>query len=151
MIEATTKSYYLALLFKERPELHMTLRYWKDELPAGLVKRIKQAESSLLDSGEAGEAIEQFIARFPREDIFGFAKKVHVMRAHHNQAWPNWLTYLVAPATIKTFHVTCEDTMPLSLTACAVAIMRKKDEVCRWDLQKPSQTQPEPIQTDLFS
>jgi len=151
MIEAVTKNYYLALLFKERPELHMTLRYWKDELPAGIAKRIKQTETSVLDSAAAGEAIEQFTARFPREDIFGWAKKVHVLRAWQSQMWPNWLTYLVAPSTIEKFHVTCEDTRPLTLTACAVAIMRKKDEVCRWDLSEMTEDIPQPIQKDLFS
>ena len=151
MIDAKMKNYYSALVFAERPELHMTLRYWKDLTPGKLAEKIIQVRDILLNCHEVGMPVQQFTARFPREDIFGHAKKVHVMKGHHKQVWPEWLCPLVAPSTVKTFHVTCLDTMPLTLTATAVAIMHKKEEVCRWDLQKPSHIQPEPVQKDLFS
>lgn len=151
MIDAKMKNYYSALVFAERPELHMTLRYWKDLAPGKLAEKIIQVRDILLDSASAGLCVEQFTARFPREDTFGWAKKVHVLRGHHNQTWPEWLRLLVAPSTVESFHVTCLDTLPLTLTTAAVVIMHKKDEVCRWDLQEPRHIQPEAVQRDLFN
>ena len=134
MIDVLSKNYYLALLFEERPELHMTMRYWKKLKPSELVRKMQETEANLLKNQEVGNPTSRFKVEFPRCDVFGWANKVDVMRSLPTQGWPEFILSLVDPKTVETFHVTCNDKKPLTLTACAVAIMRRKEEVFRWNL-----------------
>ncbi|MCK5019196.1 MAG: hypothetical protein KAS32_19205 [Candidatus Peribacteraceae bacterium] len=141
MITDNRKNYYSAILFEERLDLHMTLKYWKSrQYP--VCTRIEQVEEILFSADNDNMPL-QFTVTFDEEATLGWGRPMHVLKACRNQCWPEFITGLVAPSTLPNLHVTCEDTKPLILTAVAVAIMHKGNEVCRWNLSKAVSVQPE--------
>lgn len=121
-------NYYVALLFKERPDLHMTLRYCKSLTPGKLGDLIKDVDDTLsyLDLYEWDVLLDM-------EDWFGPDGTVRVLRPT-KAIWPKWVLSLVPKGWAP--HVSTKEDDRLELTAYSVAIMQRKREIVRWPLKR---------------
>jgi len=131
-----TKNYYIALRFIGRPDIHMTLGYYKNLHPSGLRDLIKRVDDIFaIFRHEPFTLISDSVA------YYGPQHSVRALTINHPWAKPAWVTALTEinnPERDKTYgpwvpHITCNDN-ELILQAEAVAIMQKKMEVASWEL-----------------
>ena len=122
------KNYYTAILFAGRPDLHMTLTYYKNLSPEQLAKLVEKVDAVAKNS-----PLRQFRLRADMEAWFGPQHTVRVLQPRFSQMrWPNWVRGLCR--SVESLHVTCKDES-LDLTATALVVMTKKVEVTRWELK----------------
>jgi hypothetical protein len=124
---------YSALIFADRPDLHMTLRYWKQVSPCGLANRIRSLDNHLARLRQE-HTLERIPILFTRTAQFGWSNKVRVIFPDESHRWPLWLRELVPPKALPNMHVTCTDPTGIVLEATSVAIMCKSNVICQWDL-----------------
>lgn len=133
-----TKNYYIALRFIGRPDIHMTLGYYKNLHPSGLRDLIKRVDDIITTFH-----CDPFTIRLDTIDYYGPDHSVRVLTTSLFVPWiiPPWIIALQKidnPKKDKTYkswvpHITCNDN-ELILQAEAVAIMQKKMEVASWEL-----------------
>lgn len=125
------KNYYIALRFRNRPDLHMTVKYHKDftdEDLAHLMKTLNAVLGILRHSGEA-RAFSLFMYK---SAMFGRNHDIRVLMP--KDPLPSWITDMSENTRWRP-HVTCSDES-LFLVVDAVAIMHKKEEIQRWTLSE---------------
>ncbi len=134
-----TKNYYVALRFKGREDLHMTLRYFPNRTGtelSDLIETIGKALAAPIKS----ETFKKFRAVFDIDAWFGPKHTVHVLEAREDHEWPAWLLLLVSklPKGSDRFgfkpHITCKEDV-LDMEVESVALMNRKMEVCKWGLK----------------
>ena len=120
-------NYYTALLFENRPDLHMTIQYYRNLTPRKLGQLIVTVDELIVDFD-----LRQFKMKLDREDYFGPQHTVRVLRPGDDHvAFPGWLAAIIGNHWSP--HVTCKD-RALTVKAVALAIMTKKREIVRWNL-----------------
>ena len=122
------KNYYIALLFEERPDLHMTLKYYKGRDEAWLKRQEEVIDNYCIEEIQGMIDMELTI-----EKMFGANKDVRVLCPLPGAAyiWPEWVQIFTGRSWSP--HVTCDDAQ-LTLTATHLAIMHKKEVVVSWEL-----------------
>jgi len=125
-------NYYTALLFKQRPDLHMTLQYYANKTPDKLAKIITDVHAVV---GRSDMPFDQFKVKFDQEDWFGPKHTVRVLRpANEHTHWPVWVQMLIPNHWAP--HVSTVNDRALTLEATDLVIMSKKREIVRWPLGK---------------
>ena len=126
---------YLALLFRERPDGHMTLRYYTSAR-----EEFQLAIRSVVKRWLGEQDPERFKVLFDVRDMFGRNRNIPVWRP--SQSLPEWvceLRELVQPERKDQYgfepHVTTADTEPMELTAYSVALMHRKAVIDAWRLR----------------
>ena len=120
-------NYYTALLFDRRPDVHMTVQYYRNLTPRKLGQLIVTVDELINEYD-----LEQFKIKLDIEDFFGPRRTVRVLRPHELPA-PGWLQ-AIRPKNWSP-HITCKDNA-LMVKAVALAVMTKKREIVRWNLRK---------------
>lgn len=118
-------NYYTALLFERRPDLHMTVHYYRNLTPRKLGDLITDVDSLISDYD-----LNQFKIKLNTEAHFGPRHTVRVLLPGGMQM-PPWLDAVSAERWSP--HITCKD-RALTVKAIALAIMTKKREIVRWNL-----------------
>ncbi len=138
-MKTKTKNYYIALRFKDRDDLHMTLRYFPN-MTGGDKVNLMAIVGGVLKEPLSDGCFKTFRARFEIEAWFGGNHTVRVLEPKNDHEWPSWLLVLIAKLPkgsdkYSTFtpHVTCKDDV-LDVEVESVALMTRKMEVCRWGL-----------------
>ena len=129
-------NYYTALLFKDRPDLHLTIRYYKSQTPLGLASIIKRTNEAMVQYPEQ----TAFRLHFDRPAMFGFQEKVRVLLPFETTEWPEFINLLNPPKSWGP-HVTCENES-LSLLVDSVGIMTKNRAIATWRLQSEILSEP---------
>lgn len=119
------RSYYLALRFRSRNDLHMTLHYYESLTPLQVAGVIYTVDEVLNES-----VSKRFKVLLPLEGWFGRRNDIRALQPR--SALPVWVRRLATVGLVP--HVTCDDPAPLELTVDAVALMKKSNEVVRWRL-----------------
>ncbi len=118
--------YYLALRFRERGDLHMTVHFYgrsdNQKSMAALVAKIGETIGRLQPS--------RFRLRCTTKLKMGFHKTVRALGP--DEELPAWVHELAPRHWIP--HITCEENR-LDLLVTHVAIMSKQREICRWELR----------------
>lgn len=129
------KHYYTALMFNERPDLHLTLRYYKKVTKTQKVELIADLErhSGMLPDGP-------FVVQADEESWFGPFNTIRVLEV--DELPFGLMEYQCAPHTRYPTpkadfdfrpHITCDDPR-VQLIATHVALMCKNTEIIRWNL-----------------
>jgi len=134
----TKKNYYVCLRFKDRPELHMTVRYLKNLAPGDVADVIEICDAVL--AGRKDYA--PFVPVFDLVGWYGPSHTVRVLQARTREAalWPEWLGVLrmTLPTGQQDYdyhpHVSTKTDEKLKAEVIAVSLMCKKVEVARWDI-----------------
>lgn len=133
------KNYYIAVKFRERPNTHLTLGYFKELNPTELqelVEKVGRVMTSNLPRWE-------FEVSFTEEGWFGPKNTVRVLRSEY-RGWPVYFLDLInirvagRSASTKyewTPHVTTDEDR-LDLTAVSICVMYKKRTIVEWGLSK---------------
>lgn len=112
------RNVYSCLMFRERPDLHMTLKYRKnvdDHDAASWYRGIL---------GEVGE-LQPFDLVFDTVRMLGRGGQVRTLTCSRAQV-PLCIAFpLVTPSWVP--HVTCDDEPPLRLTATHAALCHRKE------------------------
>jgi len=118
--------FYLALRFKERGDLHMTVHYYgrsdNQKSMAALVARIGEQIGELQP--------RRFRIRCTRRLKMGFHKTVKALGP--DEELPAWVNELAPRHWVP--HITCKESK-LDLLVTHVAIMSRQREICRWELR----------------
>jgi len=127
------KNYYIALQFVGRPDLHMTLGYFKDLEPIELSSLINEVNNIGMMYH-----CEPFIIKLDAVAYHG-SKRVLLINSWPRPSWIIALTDIDTPKKDKTYniwvpHITCRD-KELLVQAEAVTIMHRKTEIARWNLK----------------
>ena len=131
-----TRNLYTALLFKERPDLHLTVRYYPKVAQRGpweceLVQQIGALWAT--------QRPQPFVLNCSERAMFGPRRNVPVLKA--TGEWPQWVENLrmVVPMPVPdTYpfnpHVTTADD-PMVLTVESIGLCHKSEVVWRWELR----------------
>jgi hypothetical protein len=122
--------FYVALRFRERPDLHMTLNHRGFLDDVKLAAFIAEVDAVMKLSEPAAFAVV-----LDRREIFGFKAKVRVLLP--SSPIPQWVHQLTKPKWAA--HVACDEDK-LELLADSVCIMSHQQEVRRWDLRQTDTT-----------
>jgi len=134
----TKKNYYVCLRFKDRPELHMTVKYLKNLTPENLAGVV-----SILDTFMYRKDVEAFTPVFDLVGWYGPSHTVRVLQARTRalgRQWPSWVENLreILPDTGQDYtyhpHVSSKEDTRIEAKVIAVSLMCKKVEITRWDL-----------------
>ena len=135
------RNIYLALLFEDRPDLHMTVQYLKglDNDRVGEyvrdVDRFLEAMGALCPS-----EMTRFTLELPIEGWFGPGNTIRALEPSLDFKFPMWINILGSQVWLPEIqtpwvpHVTCDDPEQLTLEVSSVAVMHKKKELARWDI-----------------
>ena len=115
---------YTALLFKDRVDLHMTLRYMKNATEM----QVEFAERSL---SNVHVQVDPFWIKLKKPVYLGKNNSVRTLTVQRPEQIPDWLYDLCGSSWIP--HVTTEEET-LDLYACKVALMTKQSIIRSWDL-----------------
>lgn len=130
------RNIYTALRFAERPDLHLTLRYYPKVAARGpwecdLIQKIGEFWSS--------RKPEAFVLDCTERAMFGFKRDIPVLLA--TGGWPLWVEplRLIMPVSAKDNygfrpHVTTDEPGPLTLKVTSVAVMHKDTVLWEWML-----------------
>ena len=122
------KKYYTGLRFaRPHSARHMTLAHRGVLTPLSLASHIQRVDEQFRVALEEGAA--QFALTLSVRALFGPRRDIPVLRPNHEL--PLWLTHLTRRGWQP--HVTTAEER-LDLTAVAVAVMHKDQEICRWQL-----------------
>jgi len=128
------RNYYIALRFVGRPDLHMTLAYFRNGHVAGTMTEVILQVELITQKYRC----LPFSIKFNHEDWYGPQQTVRVLKADYDTKWPVWAKQLIQlQGRDNTYtwkgHVTCDD-KELDLTVNAIALMHKKMEIKKWNL-----------------
>jgi hypothetical protein len=131
---STRKNYYVCLRFQGRPDLHLTLSYFKDLSPTEMAEIVDWVRGIV-----APPASSRFEIEFSLEAWYGPRHTVRALEPTYNTVWPRWLMELTThDSRDQTYswhpHIATKTDRELRLTVIAVSLMCKKTEICRWDL-----------------
>lgn len=125
------RNYYVALLFQERDDLHLTLTYYRKLS----VRRLAHLIFSVDDWVQKEVSINKLKLTFDKVSYFGLSQKNRVLLCKRKR-WPAWILNLTSknwnPYNWKP-HISCQDDN-LTLTVSALAIMHKDTEIVRWQI-----------------
>ena len=134
-----TRNLYTALLFAERPDLHLTLRYYPKVAPRGpwecdLVQKVGAFWSQ--------KKPQPFVLELTERAMFGPRRNIPVLLATGLPLLiPSWVSELrdvKLPDKPDTYpfrpHVTTDADAPLRLLVSDIAIMHKDKAIWRYEL-----------------
>lgn len=129
-----TRNLYIALLFKERPDLHLTVRYYPK------VEERGQFEAELLSRIGTIWGMNRpkpFALDCTVRAKFGPRRNIPVLLV--TTPLPEWVEYLRnAMPTQDTYafrpHVTTDAEGPLTLTVDSIGLCHKSEVLWRWEL-----------------
>ena len=133
---------YIALLFKERFDLHVTLKYYKD-LDGLSIVQLVDSVNGVMVRNDIGPESRQFPLCFDREARFGAHNNIRVLLLSKDSfdgknltasvtIFPPYVHLLMDKYCVP--HVTCMD-KSLNLTVDAVAILHRQTVIARWELK----------------
>lgn len=122
------RNYYTALLFEGRPDLHMTLQYYRQKDPWDLAQLIINMDKKMLKCFPV-----QWHLILQNEGWFGYDHTIRTLVQGGEFCVPTCIRKL----TLKQWrpHITCKD-KSLDLVVEAVAIMHKDVEIVRWEFEE---------------
>lgn len=132
-------NYYTALRFSNKPELHMTLRYFANLLPVDVARLIQDMNHAMQQPFPIGA----LWCRLTKEEMFGANRTTRVLVPEDPIPWMPWLQQLLQLPDSEHFrsvcpgwrpHVTCQDAS-LDLIISGVAIMKKKEVFVEWRIK----------------
>lgn len=130
------RNIYTALRFAERPDLHLTLRYYPKVVARGPRECELIQQIGVFWTARRPEA---FTLTLGERAMFGPRRNIPVLLA--TGTWPTWIEplRLVVPVPVKDAyafrpHVTTPEEGPLALKVTSVAVMHKDTVLWEWML-----------------